>query len=61
MLSFIKNLFGRQQRGFFGRNAQRVNNHRGGVALGTLGAIAAPFVIRKLRARMAQRQQAARA
>ena len=54
MLSFIKNLFGRrQQPGFFGRNAQRVNNHRGGVALGTLGAIAAPFVIRKLRARMA--------
>jgi hypothetical protein len=60
MLSFIKNLFGQRQRsGFFRREAPMSNGRRGGIALGTLATIAAPFVIRKLRSRMAERRDAA--
>jgi hypothetical protein len=61
MLSFLNNLFGRRSRGFarFGRRqnnlAHTLGGRRGGMALGTLASIAAPFVIRKLMARRAQR------
>jgi hypothetical protein len=61
MLSFLRNLFGRQTRrsGWFGRERQTpAYGRRGGMALGTLASIAAPFVIRKLLARRAQRTAA---
>lgn len=62
-MSFLENLFGRRSRGFgrFGRSGRRQNaltrtfgNRRGGMALGTLAAIAAPFIMRKLRHRRAE-------
>jgi hypothetical protein len=55
MMSFLKNLFARRP-SRFERFRGGVNNHRGGVALGALASIAAPFVIKKVRTRMAQRQ-----
>lgn len=45
-------------RGFGGRTsalAHRVGAKRGGLALGSLAALAAPFIIRKLQSRRAQR------
>lgn len=64
MLSIFKNLFGHRSRGFgrFGRRrsglGRMVGNHRG-MALGSLAALAAPFIMRKLRARHSGRNVAA--
>lgn len=61
MLSFLRNIFGRSSRrsGWFGRDRQApAYGRRGGIAFGTLASIAAPFVIRKLLARRAQRTAA---
>ncbi len=61
MFKFLLNLFARRPSRFDRfRNgtsslAHRVGTRRGGMAL-TLASLAAPFVIKKLRARMAQRQ-----
>jgi hypothetical protein len=61
MKSLFRNLFGSRRRGFnpFHRRSRSfgsmANNHRGGMALGSLAALAAPFIVRKLRARHAQR------
>jgi hypothetical protein len=56
MLNLFRNLFGRRRRGFgrFGRSnnlARTFGRHRGGFGLGSLAAIAAPFLIRKMRSR----------
>ncbi len=70
MLNLLSNLFlGRRPSGLarlFSRNRQgglanTVNNNRGMSALGTIASIAAPFVIRKIMASRAQRQQRAAA
>jgi hypothetical protein len=58
MLNLFKNLFGGRRRRFgrFGRSnnlARTFGRHRGGFGLGSLAAIAAPFLIRKLRSRRA--------
>ena len=65
MLTILKNLFlARQSRGtgLFGLGrrapARGLTAGRGGMALGTLAAIAAPFVLRKIQARRAQRMPA---
>jgi hypothetical protein len=64
MLAFLRNLFGHRPSRFerfrTGSTslAHRVGGRRGGIALGTLATIAAPFIIKKIRARMAQRQGA---
>jgi hypothetical protein len=58
MLNLLRNLFGRRQSRFggFGRRQNAlVTPRRGGMALGTLASIAAPFIIRKMRARRAER------
>ena len=67
MLNLLANLFGRNQRSFFGRRPQsglgallhgrRQSGYgrRGGMALGTIASIAAPFLIRKLQNRRTQR------
>ncbi len=56
MLNILKNLFGQRQRsGWFGRNAHMLGGRRGGIALGTIATIAAPFIFRKVKARLAQR------
>jgi hypothetical protein len=61
MFNLLRNLFGRRSRGFnpFQRRqsalGRTVGEHRGSMALGTLASIAAPFVIRKLMQRRAQR------
>jgi hypothetical protein len=61
MMSLFRNLFGSRRRGFnpFQRRQRgfgpMINNHRGGTALASLAALAAPFIVRKLRARHAQR------
>jgi hypothetical protein len=55
MPSFLRNLFGRPSRFSrfgFGRQPY-VTPRRGGIGLGALAALAAPFIIRKLRARRA--------
>jgi hypothetical protein len=57
MLSLFRNLFGRPsrfRRFGFGRDPV-VTPRRGGVALGSLAALAVPFIIRKLMARRAER------
>lgn len=60
-MSFFNKLFGRRSRGFnpFRSRSRRIadtlNAHRGGIALGTAAALAAPFVIRELIARRAAR------
>jgi hypothetical protein len=67
MLSLFKNLFGRRSHRFgglgFGRRhntfAQSMNRHRGGIGLGTLAAVAAPLLVRKLRSRRAMHAQGA--
>jgi hypothetical protein len=57
MLHLLRNLFGQRRSRFgFGRRDPVVTPRRGGMALGTLAAIAAPFIIKKLRARMDQQQ-----
>jgi hypothetical protein len=59
MLSFLRNLFGHRPTRFerFRTGAgSMMHGRRGGMALGTLATIAAPFIIRKLKGRMAQRQ-----
>jgi hypothetical protein len=63
MMNFLRNLFPfldrrsrfarLQDRG--GAFARRVGPRRGGLALGTLASIAAPFIIRRFRNRQAQR------
>jgi hypothetical protein len=67
MLSMLANMFlGRRRNGLAGLFDRRrhggvanaVNQHRGASALGTIATIAAPFVIRKLMARRAQRAAA---
>ena len=67
MLNILANLFlGRRRQGLAGLFDRRrhggvanaVNNHRGVSALGTIASVAAPFVIRKLMARRAQRAAA---
>jgi hypothetical protein len=67
MLSFLSNLFLGQRRtglaGLFDRRRRggvvnTMNTHRGASALGTLATVAAPFVIRKLMARRANRATA---
>ena len=67
MLSILANLFlGRRRSGLAGLFDRRrhggavnaVNNNRGASALGTIATIAAPFVIRKLMERRAQRAAA---
>jgi hypothetical protein len=62
MLRTLANLFlGRRRQGLPGLPGRRggiagaMNAHRGASALGTIATIAAPFVIRKLMARRAQR------
>jgi hypothetical protein len=63
MLSLLSNLFGRRSRGFnpFARRQsgfQRMSNHKGGITAGALGSIAAvavPFLVQRMRARHAQR------
>ena len=65
MLSMLKNLFGHKSRGFgrFGRRQSGIGrmfgNRRGGMALGSIAALAAPFVMRKLRSRRTQRANVA--
>jgi hypothetical protein len=53
MLNLFRNLFGRRRRGFGRSNnlARTFGRHRGGFGLGSLAAIAAPFLIRKMRSR----------
>jgi hypothetical protein len=55
MLSILSRIFGRPS--FFNRlglgRAPLVTPKRGGIGLGTLAALAAPFVIRRLMARRA--------
>jgi hypothetical protein len=65
MMQIFRMLFGGRSRGIgglLGRRqpglAQQVGARRGGMALGTIATIAAPFVIRKLMERRAQRQPA---
>jgi hypothetical protein len=67
MLSTLTNLLlGRRRSGVAGLFDRRrhggvantMNNHRGASALGTIAALAAPFVIRRVMARRAQRQPA---
>jgi hypothetical protein len=67
MLNLLSNLFlGHRRRGVAGLFDRRrqggvanaVNTHRGASALGAIGAIAAPFAIRKLMARRAERPAA---
>jgi hypothetical protein len=58
ILAMIFPFLAQRNRGFRGRTsalAHRVGGRRGGLALGSLAAIAAPFVLRKLQARRAQR------
>ena len=64
MLSLFRDLFGRRSRRFgrFGGLNRRshalsrtMDRRRGGMTLGTLAALAAPFIIRKLRERRAMR------
>ncbi|HSD90127.1 MAG TPA: hypothetical protein VLB44_21500 [Kofleriaceae bacterium] len=63
-MSFFKNLFGRRSRRFnlFRRRSHRfadnINPRTGGIALGAMATLAAPFVIRKLMARRAEQDQA---
>ena len=68
MLSILTNLLlGRRRTGLAGLfNRQRqggvggtVSAHRGASALGSIATLAAPFVVRKLMARRAQRTDAA--
>jgi hypothetical protein len=67
MLNLIRNFFAPRQRGFhpFRRRqtglAHTMGAHRGGVALGTLATVAAPFIVRKLMARRAARNYASTA
>lgn len=65
MLSILKNLFLRNHSrgtGLFGLGRRApthgLTGRRGGMAFGTLAAIAAPFVLRKLQARRAHRTPA---
>ena len=67
MLSHLANMFlGRRRSGLAGLFDRRrhggvantMNQHRGASALGTIATIAAPFVIRKLMERRAQRAAA---
>jgi hypothetical protein len=54
MMNFLRNLFGRPTR--FQRLMGRqplVTPRRGGIGLGTIAMIAAPFIIRRMRARRA--------
>jgi hypothetical protein len=55
MMSLLNNLFGRRHRRFggFGRRSHHLDRRSGGMALGSIAALAAPFVIRKLRQRRA--------
>jgi len=57
-MSLLGNLFGRRRTSFcddlFARRQSMVTPRRAGMGLGTLAAIAAPFVLRRLRARRAQ-------
>lgn len=61
MLSMLRNLFGSRSRGFnpFGRRrhgiGRTINDHRGGAALGSIAALAVPFLVRHLRSRHSQR------
>lgn len=51
-MSFFSNLFGRPSRfNIFNRRSPVVTPRRAGMGFGTLAAIAAPFVLRKLMAR----------
>lgn len=58
-MSFLKNLFDRRSSRFniFARRssrfADRMTPRNGGIALGTIATLAAPFVVRKLMARRA--------
>ena len=57
-MKFFNNLFGGRNTGFFGRRREpAVTPRRGGMALGTLAAIAAPFLIKRWRANRAQNAQ----
>ena len=56
-MSLFKNLFAPRSRGWnpFARRTTFAQDHRRGMALGTLASLAAPFIIRKLMARRQQR------
>jgi hypothetical protein len=60
-MKFFNNLFGRRSRGF-GRRSRRnryaLDRRRGGMALGTLMTLAAPFIIRKVMNRRSERAAA---
>lgn len=65
MLAFLRNVFpfmNRRSHSRFGRAGalarQYGTRRNGGIALGTLASIAAPFIINKLRSRRAQRSMA---
>jgi len=53
MFNFIRNMFDRRSNrfGLFGNRRSALTPKRGGIALGTLASIAAPFIIRKVMAR----------
>jgi hypothetical protein len=55
MMAMLRNLFGRPSRfARFGIGRQPlVTPRRGGIGLGALAALAAPFIIRRMRARRA--------
>jgi hypothetical protein len=57
-MGFLSNIFGRRSRfGFFNRRQERnaLMRRRGGIGLGAVLSLAAPFVIRRLMARRAAR------
>lgn len=61
MLALLANLFGRRQSRFgafrnrTGNFARSIGPRRGGIGLGALASIAAPFIINRMRQRRAQR------
>jgi hypothetical protein len=58
MMTLLRNLFGHRSRGFgpFRRRSRglELNRRNGGITLGTIAMLAAPFIVRKLKARRAQ-------
>jgi hypothetical protein len=59
MFNFLRNLFPSRRRSrfdrMFGRNERALTPRRGGIALGSLLSLAAPFIINRMRQRRAQR------
>jgi hypothetical protein len=54
MMSFLRNLFGRRRSRFSNFRSSVLTPRGGGIGLGTLAALAAPFIIRRMRARRAE-------